>query len=98
MLIAKTAWKLVGCGGASTGHPGSPPSEQGSTTGRYTCPQAIHSTIGSTMAANRPTRRKLIGTPKERLGQRGIKHSNGWAQSPPVLQAGSRFQIVFFEK
>jgi hypothetical protein len=50
------------------------------------------------MAPNQPTRRKIIGTPKERLGQRGIKHSNGWAQSPPVLQAGLRFQIVCFRE
>ena len=66
-LIPKTAWKLDGVGGVSTGQPGSPPTEHGSTTGRYTCPQAIQSTIGSTMAANRPTRRNLIRTPIKKL-------------------------------
>src|ERR1700691_5297819 len=65
--MPKTAWKLDGVGGVSTGQPGSPPTEQGSTTGRYTCPQAIQSTIGSTMAANRPARRNLIRIPIKKL-------------------------------
>jgi hypothetical protein len=65
--MPKTAWKLAGVGAGSSGHPGTAPEEQGMTTGRYTCPQASHSKPGSTMAANRPARRKLIDTPKEKI-------------------------------
>src|SRR5580698_3546144 len=48
----------------------------------------MHSRVGSTMAANRPTRRRLISTPRKILATRGIKHSNGWPRSVPVGSTG----------
>jgi hypothetical protein len=33
-MMPKTAWKLAGVGAGSAGQPGTPPEEQGITTGR----------------------------------------------------------------
>jgi hypothetical protein len=57
-LMAKTAWKFAGFGGTVV---------VGITTGRYTWPHEIHSRVNTSMAASRPERRKLIGTPKEKF-------------------------------
>src|SRR5271165_4129850 len=89
--MPKTARKLDGAGGGSVGHPGIPPFEQGITTGRYTCPQAPHSRIGSTTSANRPTPRKLIDTPKENYGSSeefNILTAGHDLRQRPVRQSG----------
>src|ERR1700756_3634519 len=40
----------------------------GITTGRYTSPQDIHRIVATTVAASPATRRKLIGTPRQKSG------------------------------
>src|SRR5687767_11444612 len=59
VLIPKTAWEFAGFGGLL---------EIGITTGRYTSPQDIKISIATNIAANQPTRRRLIGTPREDYG------------------------------
>src|SRR5437899_11901534 len=56
VLIPKTAWEFVGFGGLL---------EIGITTGRYTSPQDIKIRLSTSIAANEPTRRRLIGTQRE---------------------------------
>src|SRR3954453_16363846 len=55
LLIPKTSWKFAGVGGLFS---------IGISTGRYTWPQDIQNRIATNIAANQPTRRRLIGTPR----------------------------------
>jgi hypothetical protein len=59
VLIPKTAWGFAGFGGLL---------EIGITTGRYTSPQDIKISSATKIAADQPTRRRLIGTPREDCG------------------------------